>query len=111
MALVTQFLTGIRSHVLNQDDEQLAQWLRVEPPVPATYQQLAAELRSAFPAKSDALSKLIDNCLPEEDEVQEGKGSPWPGFNSFMKEYMEYWRDVDFDDAVKLHSLLSNLLK
>jgi hypothetical protein len=111
MALVTQFLTGIRGHVLNQDDEQLAQWLRVEPPVPETYHHLAAELRSAFPATSDALSKLIDNCLPEEDDVQEGKGSPWPGFNSFMKEYMEYWRDVDFDDAVKLHSLLSNLLK
>lgn len=111
MALVTQFLTGIRTCVINQEDDNLAQWLKVEPPVPDIYHNLAAELRSSFPPKSDALTKLIDHCLPEEDEVPEGKGSPWAGFNSFMREYMEYWRDVDFDDAVKLHSMLSNLLK
>lgn len=111
MALLTQFLTGIRKYVVAADDESLSQWLRIEPPVPDIYFQLRAELQSAFPQNSDRLSKFIDRCLPEEDEVPEGGGSPWPGLNSFINEYMEYWRDVDFNDAVKLYTQLSNLLK
>jgi len=111
MALVTQFLTGVRKHVVAAEDEELAQWLRVEPPLPDTYFQLRTELQSIFPRNSDSLSKIIDRCLPEEDNVPEGKGSPWPGLNSFINEYMEYWRDVDFNDAVKLYTQLSNLLK
>ena len=111
MALVTQFLTGVRKYVVAADDESLAQWLRVEPPVPDIYYQLRTELRSSFPSNSNSLSRLIDKCLPEEDDVPEGRGSPWPGLNSFINEYMEYWRDVDFDDAVKLYTQLSNLLR
>lgn len=111
MALVTQFLTGVRKYVVAADDESLSQWLRVEPPVPDIYYQLRTELQSAFPRNSDSLAKLIDRCLPEEDDVPEGRGSPWPGLNSFIIEYMEYWRDVDFNDAVKLYTQLSNLLK
>jgi hypothetical protein len=111
MALVTQFLTGIRQYVLAADDDNLQNWLKVEPPVPDTYHQLRAELQSAFPSNSDSLQKLIDRCLPEEDDVPEGRGSPWPGLNAFITEYMEYWRDVDFNDAVKLYTQLSNLLK
>ncbi|OIW28442.1 hypothetical protein CONLIGDRAFT_377378 [Coniochaeta ligniaria NRRL 30616] len=110
MALVTQFLTGVRKYVIAADDENLAQWLRVEPPVPDIYYKLRSELQSSFPPNRDSLSKLIDRCLPEEDDVPEGKGSPWPGLNSFINEYMEYWRDVDFNDAVKLYTQLSNLL-
>lgn len=111
MALVTQFLTGVRKYVVAADDESLSQWLRVEPPVADIYYQLRTELQSSFPSHSNSLSKLIDRCLPEEDDVPEGKGSPWPGLNSFINEYMEYWRDVDFNDAVKLYTQLSNLLK
>lgn len=110
MALVTQFLTGIRGFVINQEGDKLAEWLQVEPGS-NQYHQLAAELRSSFPQNSAALSNLIDRCLPEEDDVPEGKGSPWAGFNAFILEYMQYWRDVDFNDPVKLHSMLSNLLK
>ncbi|KAB5577715.1 hypothetical protein GE09DRAFT_529386 [Coniochaeta sp. 2T2.1] len=110
MALVTQFLTGVRKHVLAVEDEGLARTLMVEPPVPDIYVKLRVELQSSFPRNNDSLSKLIDRCLPEEDNVPDGRGSPWPGFNSFITEYMEYWRDVDFNDAVKLHTLLSNLL-
>lgn len=111
MALVTQFLTGVRKKVLALEDEALKDWLRVEPPVPDVYHQLGAELRSSFPSNTDALQKLIDKCLPEEDDVPEGRGSPWPGLNSFVNEYMEYWRDVDFNNAVTLYTQLSNLLK
>jgi hypothetical protein len=111
MALVTKFLTSIRQFVIAQDEISLRDWLKVEPPVPDIYHQLAAELRSSFPKNSNGLEKLVDNCLPEEDDVSEGHGSPWPGLNSFIVEYLEYWRDVDFDNPIKLHTLLSELLK
>lgn len=111
MALVTEFLTTIRRFVLDQNGDCLRDWLQIENDVAADYYQLGQELRSAFPANgSDALEKFVDKCLPEEDDVPPGKGSPWPGFNSLMKSYLEYWRDVDFDNLVALHTSLSDLL-
>ena len=111
MSLVVEFLSNIRSFVLETKGDELSKWLQVEPNVPEQYHQLAQELKTSFPPQGDSLENLIDNCLPEEDNVPEGKGSPWPGFNSFIKEYLQYWRDVDFNNVVKLHTLLSELLK
>ncbi len=112
MSLVTEFLTSIRGFVIAQNGDELRNWLQVENDVPETYFQLARELKSSFPdnRNSDQVGEIIDKCLPEEDEFQEGRGSPWPGFNSFMKEYLEYWREVDFENLVGLHSRLSDLL-
>jgi len=111
MALIVQFLTNIRRFVIDQDEGNLRDYLQVEPPVPDIYHQLASELRSSFPKNGgDSLEKTIDKCLPEEDDVPEDKGSPWPGLNSFVKEYLEYWRDVDFDDPARLYTQLSDLL-
>ena len=109
MSLVVQFLSSIRGFVLEQNGDELRNWLLVENEVSNIYFDMSAQLKSGFPPNSPALEKLVEKCLPEED-VPEGRGSPWPGFNSFMKEYLEYWRDVDFDDVVRLHSRLSDLL-
>lgn len=110
MSLVVQFLTSIRGFVLDQNGDELRAWLLVENEVPSIYFEMRTQLQASFPPNSPALEKLVEKCLPEEDDVAEGKGSPWPGFNSFMKEYLEYWRDVDFDDFVRLHTRLSDLL-
>ena len=110
MSLVTQFLTSIRGFVLDHNGDELRNWLLVENDAADVYYEMGKQLRSSFPANSPALEKLIEKSLPEEEDVPEGKGSPWPGFNSFIKEYLEYWRDVDFDDVVRLHSRLSDLL-
>lgn len=110
MSLVIQFLTSIRGFVLEQNGEELRNWLLVENDVNNIYFEMAAELKASFPENSQALEKLVEKCLPEEDDVPEGKGSPWPGFNSFIKEYLAYWRDVDFEDLVRLHSRLSDLV-
>lgn len=111
MTLVVQFLSSIRGFVLEQNGDELRNWLLVENDVAAIYFEMSSELKRSFPANSAALENLIDKSLPQEDNVPEGKGSPWPGFNSFIKEYLEYWRDVDFADVVRLHSRLSDLLK
>ncbi|KAK0636871.1 hypothetical protein B0T17DRAFT_567142 [Bombardia bombarda] len=111
MSLVVQFLGNIRSFVLAQNGDELRNWLLVENNVSDIYFKLARELMSSFPKNNtDALEKLVDKCLPEEDDVQEGKGSPWPGFNSFIKDYLEYWRDIEFGNTVKVHARLSDLL-
>ncbi len=110
MSLLVQFLSSIRGFVLEQNGDELRNWLLVENDVANIYFEMGAQLKSGFPPNSPALEKMIEKCLPEEDDVSEGRGSPWPGFNSFMKEYLEYWRDVDFDDVVRLHSRLSDLL-
>ncbi|KAK4651654.1 hypothetical protein QC762_601600 [Podospora pseudocomata] len=111
MSLAIQFLTKIRGFALEADGASLKDWLQVENDVPDIYYNLAHEIRSNYPDNgSDALEKFVDNCLPEEDNVPEGKGSPWPGFNSFIKDYLEYWRDVNFDDVVNVYTRLSELL-
>lgn len=110
MSLVVEFLSSIRKFLLDHNGDELRNWLLVENEVPDIYFQMGNELRTGFRSKSNALEKLIERSLPEEDNVTEGKGSPWPGFNSFIKDYLEYWRDVDFDDVVRLHSRLSELL-
>lgn len=110
MALVTQFLTTIRAFVLDHNGDQLRDYLQVEQSSSAIYFTLGQELRTGFAPNSNALEKLVDNCLPEEEEVPEGKGSPWAGFNAFIKEYLEYWRDIRFDNIPVYHELLSNLV-
>ncbi|KAK4204892.1 hypothetical protein QBC40DRAFT_147985, partial [Triangularia verruculosa] len=111
MSLALQFLTRIRGFALEADGASLKDWLQVENDVPDIYYNLAQEIRTTFPDNgTDALEKFVDKCLPEEDDVQEGKGSPWPGFNSFVKDYLEYWRDVNFDDVVNVYTRLSELL-
>lgn len=110
MALVTQFLSSVRGFVLQQDGDRLCDWLRVEQTVPSQYYELKQQLRSSFPAQSKSLERIVEKCLPEEEDVAEGKGSPWPGFVSFMTDFLQYWRDVDFDNLLSLHELLSALL-
>ncbi|KAK4210749.1 mitochondrial acetyl-CoA acetyltransferase [Rhypophila decipiens] len=107
---IESFLTGIRGHVLAQNGDELCKNFVVEDTAPAIYYQLAQELKTSFPPSKDSLGKMVDKCLPEEDNVQEGKGSPWPGFNSFVVDFLEYWRDIDFRDIGRLHVKLSGLI-
>ncbi|KAI6087812.1 hypothetical protein F4821DRAFT_99901 [Hypoxylon rubiginosum] len=108
MALTAQFLTSIRGFLKALDGETLRDWLKVEPPLPQQYFDLAAELKKAYQDNA-AIERLIEACLPEEDDVPEGQGTTWPGFAAFMKDYFEYWRDVDFNDLLGAHQLLTAL--
>jgi len=110
MALVTQFLTSIRGFVQQQNGDKLRDWLQVERDVPEQYYSFSRELRTGFRHGSKSLDGLIEQSLPIDDDAQDGRGSPWPGFISFMKEYAKYWRDVDFNDPLGLYELLSGLL-
>ncbi|KAI2621112.1 thiolase [Hypoxylon sp. NC1633] len=108
MAVSTQFLSGIRDVLKSLNGEALRDWLKVEPPLPQEYYDLAAELKSGYQDDA-AVQKLVESCLPEEEDVPEGQGTTWPGFLAFAKDYLEYWRDVDFEDLLGAHQLLTTL--
>ncbi|CAN8102399.1 unnamed protein product [Discula destructiva] len=110
MALVTQFLTQIRGFVVSLDGDNLAAYLQVEPnPGAPTYFQLRDELKTGSRGPK-AVEKLVDNAMPEVDGPPEGTGSPWPSFVAFVKEYLLYWKDANFDDLANLQEKLSVLL-
>ncbi|KAJ9154826.1 hypothetical protein NKR23_g2529 [Pleurostoma richardsiae] len=110
MALVTQFLTSIRGFLVTLDGDELRNWLKVDPASPQNYHRLREELKQSFPPTSKTLDTVIEKSLPEEDDVAEGRGTAWPGFVSFMKEYLQYWRDANFDDYLGLYDRLCSLL-
>jgi nuclear mRNA export protein PCID2/THP1 len=110
MALTVEFLTSVRGFLKTRDGEKLRQWLVVEPPVPQQYHKLSQELKQSY-QDSAAVGKLIERCLPEEDDLPDDQGTAWPGFVAFMKDFFEYWRDVDFEDLLGAHQMLTGLTK
>ena len=109
MSLVIHFLTQIRQQVRQQQGDVLSSWLQVAPEAGRQYHELAAELRSKY--RHEGLDSVIDSCLPEVDNVPEGQGSPWSSFNTLIKDYLAFWRDVDYNDLLAAHELLSTLVK
>lgn len=109
MPLVIVFLSSIRQFVRSQNGDELRNWLQVEPGSNQKYHDLAAELRSQF--RDKGLENIIERSLPQEDDVPEGQATPWPGFVAFMKDYLAFWRDIDYDDLLGTHQLLSGLVK
>lgn len=96
--------------MISLDGDELAAWLQVEPsPMAQSYFQLREELQHGF-SGPNAIEGLVDNCITEVDDPPEGTGSPWPSFISFVKEYLLYWKDADFDDLMGLQDILSGLL-
>lgn len=109
-SLVTQFLSTIKDHVVALRGDNLDEWLQVEPGSSSrAYLQLRDELRRGQGANSN-LEKLVERSLPEIDDPLDGTGSPWPSFVTFVKDYLLYWRDADFDDLLSVQESLSGLL-
>ncbi|PKS09060.1 hypothetical protein jhhlp_003673 [Lomentospora prolificans] len=111
MSLVNEFLSQLRGFVRAQDGKSLRDWLQVSDRPPPQYLRLADELKAQYGGvRSAALEAAVERGLPEEDDVAEGQGSPWPGFITFVKDYFGFWRDVNFQDLLKAHSLLCGLV-
>ncbi|CAK7225920.1 hypothetical protein SBRCBS47491_006051 [Sporothrix bragantina] len=101
MSLSTQFLSSILGFVKKQDGASLRAWLRVEPEAPAQYFQLGQELRAQFRGDT-SIHSLVEKCLPQRSDDSGDGAAPWLSFILFMKDYMLYWRDVNFDDLPAL---------
>jgi hypothetical protein len=97
MSLTTKFLSSISQFLHTKDAASLADFLRVEPPLPQTYWELSQELKRGIDVE-----KAVDSI--DNDDA-------WPGFLVFLKEYLEFWRDVNFEDLLETYFQLSALVK
>jgi len=109
MTLLEDFTAQILAFVRAQDGERLAAWLRVTN-APPHYARLADELRAQFRARDSAgLDRALERLLP--DDGDDGRVAPWAGFVTFVRDYLLFWRNVDFGDLVGAHALLTGLVK
>jgi hypothetical protein len=112
MAIVDEYLKSILDLLRARNSAELQFYLRVEPDpqLPDNFLRLSQELKASY-RNGDVLERHIAKLLPENDDAKPDEGDVWPGFLAFIKEYLEYWRDVNFDDLLETHSQLSGLAK
>lgn len=109
MSILDEFLSSILRFLKTKDAPQLQLFLRVEPPLPEQFIKLRQELKSSW-TNSNRLEQHIERLLPFNDEDRADVGGSWPGFLVFIQEYLEFWRDVDFDDLLGTHVRLTALI-
>ncbi|RDL35690.1 Uncharacterized protein BP5553_06302 [Venustampulla echinocandica] len=109
MAILDGFLTSISGFLRTRDDLQLRLFLRVEPPLPEQFVQLSQELKASY-RDGKVLERHLTKLIPENEDEYGEEGDVWPGFLAFMQEYLEFWRDVNFEDLLETHSQLSSLV-
>ncbi|PFH62363.1 hypothetical protein XA68_13957 [Ophiocordyceps unilateralis] len=110
MSLVRQFLSQVRQHVRDQRDDLLRSWLAVDPVTPKPYLDMAAELRRDFTTAA-SIDAVIDQCLPQDDDDgPDGQAGVWPSFQVFVRDYLTLWRDINYDDLLAAHELLTVLV-
>lgn len=110
MAILDGFLTSISGFLRTRDALQLQLFLRVEPPLPEQFAQLSLELKASY-RDGQVLERHLAKLIPENEDEYGDEGDVWPGFLAFMQEYLEFWRDVNFEDLLETHSQLSALVK
>lgn len=112
MAVLDDYLRGVLGLVYNKDADELKQYLRVEPiNLPPVFLELRKELHASY-RSSKVLEQKIDTVLAlSNDDPNPDVGEIWPGFQGFMKDYLEYWRDVEFEDLLETYNLLFALAK
>jgi nuclear mRNA export protein PCID2/THP1 len=110
MPIIDEFLTSISGFLKTKNPLQLQLFLRVEPPLPDQFLQLSKELKTSY-VDGDKLELHIARLVPEAEDGNAEVGGAWPGFLAFLKEYLEFWRDVNFEDLLETHMQLSSLAK
>ena len=110
MTVLFEFLSSLSSFLRAQDARQLQLFLRVEPPLPGHYERLKQELVTTY-TSSIAIDAEIERLLPDNPNIGPEHFGPWPGFRTFVKLYLEYWRNVDFGDLVGTFTRLTALMR
>ncbi|KAH8590517.1 COP9 signalosome-like protein complex subunit 12 [Bisporella sp. PMI_857] len=106
MAVIDEYLKGIYGLLKEQNADELQRYLRVEPGnLPAVFDQLVQELRASF-TNNKAIDRKINQHIPLDDEEEGGTSQ---SFNTFIQTYLQYWRDVNFQDLLETHVKLSAL--
>jgi hypothetical protein len=110
MSVLDGYLRSILGLLRSKNSEELKLYLRVEPPLPEQFIQLSQELKTSY-RDNKALERKVEQLLPESENATPEEANVWPGFLAFIQEYLQYWRDIDFDDLLGTHQQLSALTK
>ena len=110
MTILAEYLPKLSNFLRTRDEENLRLYLRVEPPFPDHFTKLSQELKGAY-RDGDALEALIEKLIPYNDDESPEQGGAWPGFLVFVKTYLEYLRDADFEDLLATYNLLNAVLR
>ncbi|KAM5483695.1 hypothetical protein MaudMau93_006202 [Microsporum audouinii] len=106
--VLNNFLESIGGLVQGRDGAKLQDFLQLEPPLSAVYNQMIAELQERYPAGSGKDTELLSKC---EGQMAEGQlRSLWPAFPLFMRLYLTFLRDVNVDNLLETYNLLKGLL-
>lgn len=108
MAILDGFLTSIAQFLAAGDATQLMLYLRVEPPLPDTFEQLRNELKTSW-QDDQKLERLVEKLVPRNDDDQRDPTHAWRAFQLFLKAYLIFWREVDFPNWLDTHERLSEL--
>lgn len=104
------FLRELGQILQEKNAIKLQDYLVLEPPLPALYEQIVLELRLVFPSGSHmALEARCEALLPK--DVEGVDGGAWPAFLSFLVSYFAFLRDVNVEQLVETHDMLKSLLK
>ena len=109
-AVLNVYLPSISNFLKTRDEDQLKQYLRVEPPLPDHFAALRQELATSY-QHGDVLEALIEKLIPYNEDESPEQGGAWPGFLVFVKTYLEYLRDADFEDLLATYNLLNAVLR
>ncbi|EFR00434.1 COP9 signalosome complex subunit 12 [Nannizzia gypsea CBS 118893] len=106
--VLNNFLDSIGGLVQSRDGVKLQDFLQLEPPLSAIYNQMTTELQRAYPADGGKDAELLSRC---EKQMSGGQlGSPWPAFAPFMRLYLTFLRDVNVDNLLETYNMLKALL-
>lgn len=99
-----QFLVAIDGFVKVQNEQQLADYLPLEPPFGELYYQLIAELKQVYPKDNE--SALEEKCRQSLSAARDGVdgSATWTPFILFMVQYLSYIRDVTEDPSKLLET-------
>lgn len=119
MATLDAFLSSLGQFIRNKDPKSLQDWLVVEPPLSEPYLNLIAEVRASFPEikgtdgkpkENKLLEAHIEKLIPLNDDAGPDEGPVWPGLQAFIQKYLEFMRDVNYEDLLTTHIQLSALI-
>ena len=105
-----QFLVQLNGFIAHRNEQKIAEWLPLEPPFNASYQNMIQELQQHYPRGSE--DALDGYCTQRLGKAVEGDDmSPWTPFIKFMVQYLSYLRDVSADVSryLETYQLLSEL--
>ncbi|KAJ5884655.1 hypothetical protein N7495_009165 [Penicillium taxi] len=106
--VLDEFIAGVAAIIRSRDGTKLQDFLQIEPPLSEIYNRMILELRQQYPPGPQSDNDLLKRCealIPHPKNA-----SPWLSFQTFMKLYFTFLRDVNVENLLETYNLLKVLV-